>query len=96
MKVLVALLLIIPTLEIWGLVTAGQNFGWLPTLLLVISTGVIGAWLAKRQGLQIFQNAQRQLQQGQIPGEVVLDGIIVFAGGLTLLTPGFFTDLLGL
>lgn len=96
MKILLALLIIIPTIEIWGFVTAGQAFGWVPTLLLVILTGVVGAWLAKQQGLQIFQLAQVQLQRGELPGEAILDGILIFAGGLVLLTPGFFTDFLGL
>ncbi len=95
MKYLVALLIIVPTIEIWGLITAGQAFGWLPTLALVILTGVIGAWLAKREGLQIFRLAQAQMQRGELPGEMILDGILVFAGGLVLLTPGFFTDAVG-
>ncbi|WP_134701525.1 FxsA family protein [Ammoniphilus sp. YIM 78166] len=95
MKYLVALLIIVPAIEIWGLITAGQAFGWLPTLVLVILTGVIGAWLAKREGLQIFRLAQAQMQRGELPGEVILDGILVFAGGLVLLTPGFFTDAVG-
>lgn len=95
MKWLAAILIIVPTLEIWGLITAGQAFGWFPTLLMVIATGVIGAWLAKKQGLEVFRLAQMQLQQGQLPGEALLDGIIIFAGGLVLLTPGFFTDAIG-
>ncbi|RXT04174.1 FxsA family protein [Ammoniphilus sp. CFH 90114] len=95
MKFLVAILIIVPAIEIWGLITAGQAFGWLPTLALVILTGVLGAWLAKQQGLQIFQLAQAQLQRGELPGEAILDGILIFAGGLVLLTPGFFTDAMG-
>lgn len=95
MKILVPILIIVPAIEIWGLITAGQAFGWLPTLALVILTGVAGAWLAKRQGLRIFQLAQSQLQRGELPGEAILDGILIFAGGLVLLTPGFFTDALG-
>ncbi|MBN6188012.1 membrane protein FxsA [Aneurinibacillus sp. BA2021] len=95
MRMLIALLLIVPTLEIWFLIAAGNGIGWIPTLLLCLFTGVAGAWLAKRQGLQIFQLAQMQLSRGEIPGETLLDGICVFAGGLFLLTPGFFSDLLG-
>lgn len=95
LRILVAILIIVPTIEIWGLITAGRAFGWEITLLLVIATGVIGAWLARRQGLQVFQLAQHQLQQGKIPGEAILDGICIFAGGLVLLTPGFFTDAMG-
>jgi UPF0716 protein FxsA len=95
LRILILLLLIVPTLEIWLLVAAGRGIGWIPTLLLCILTGVTGAWLAKREGLQIFQLAQLQLSRGELPGEALLDGICVFAGGLLLLTPGFFTDILG-
>ncbi|MEW9668816.1 FxsA family protein [Ammoniphilus sp. 3BR4] len=95
MKFLVAVLIIVPTLEIWGLITAGQAIGWLPTLLLVVLTGLVGAWLAKRQGLEIFRMAQVQLQRGELPGEAILDGIFILVGGVLLLTPGFFTDTFG-
>ncbi|AMA73969.1 MULTISPECIES: FxsA family protein [Aneurinibacillus] len=95
LRVFIAILLIVPVLEIWLLAAVGKGIGWLPTLLLCILTGVIGAWLAKRQGLQIFQLAQVQFSRGELPGEAILDGICVFAGGLLLLTPGFFTDIAG-
>ncbi|MBP1931193.1 FxsA family protein [Ammoniphilus resinae] len=95
MKILIAILIIIPTMEIWGLITAGKAFGWLPTLFMIIFTGMLGAWLAKRQGLQVWQRTIRELQHGGIPGDALLDGVVILAGGLLLLTPGFFTDLIG-
>lgn len=95
LRTLVLILIIVPALEIWGIVTAGKALGWGMTLLLIIATGVSGAWLARQQGLQVFQLAQMQMQRGELPGEAILDGICIFAGGLVLLTPGFFTDALG-
>ncbi|WP_027414784.1 FxsA family protein [Aneurinibacillus terranovensis] len=94
-RILILILIAVPTLEIWSLITASKAFGWLPTLVLCIFTGVFGAWLARREGLQIFKLAEMQLSRGQLPTEAVLDGICVFAGGLLLLTPGFFTDIAG-
>ncbi|RKD25101.1 hypothetical protein BEP19_04585 [Ammoniphilus oxalaticus] len=96
LRIIIALLLIVPTIEIWLLITAGKAFGWLPTLLTIILTGVVGGWLARKQGLQVFYSAQRQMRQGQLPGEALLDGLIIFTGGLLLLSPGFFTDTLGI
>lgn len=96
MKILIALLLIVPTLEIWLMIVASQTFGWLPTILTIIATGVVGAWLAKKQGLAAFRAAQAEMRQGRLPGEALLDGLIVLIGGLLLLTPGFFTDLIGI
>ncbi|OIJ12397.1 membrane protein FxsA [Anaerobacillus alkalilacustris] len=95
LKILILLLIIIPTLEIAVLVLSGNTIGIPWTLLLVIFTGVLGAWLAKKEGLQTIRLAQLQLQQGQIPSGVLLDGLCILVGGVVLLTPGFITDALG-
>ena len=85
----------IPALEIWGLIKAANLIGGLETFLLVILTGVVGAYLAKMEGIKTWVKAQNDMQQGQIPGKAILDGISIFTGGLLLLTPGFFTDIIG-
>jgi UPF0716 protein FxsA len=95
MKILAALLIIVPALEIALLVFSGNIFGVWPTVVLIIATGVIGAWLAKRQGAETIRQAKRELMYGRIPSEAVLDGICILVGGVVLLTPGFLTDLLG-
>lgn len=95
LRIIVAILIIVPALEIWLLIAAGKAIGWGWTLFLIIATGVTGAWLARWQGLQVFKTAQFQMEQGKVPGEAILDGICIFAGGLLLLTPGFFTDSVG-
>jgi UPF0716 protein FxsA len=95
MRYLALLIIIIPAIDIGFLLLSGKVIGVLPTITLIILTGVIGAYLAKREGLQTLRNAQGQLSYGQIPGESILDGICVLVGGTLLLTPGFVTDLLG-
>ena len=95
-RILILILIIVPIIEIWGLLQVGKWVGAWPTIFAVIATGVIGGYLAKRQGLQILRLAQLQMQQQQIPGEAILDGICILSGGISLLTPGFFTDTLGL
>lgn len=95
MRVLIPLLIIIPALEMWLLLLSGKTFGALPTFLLVILTGVLGAYLAKKQGVSVLMKAREQLSYGQLPGEAILDGICVLFGGAVLLTPGFITDAMG-
>ncbi|MFJ5716733.1 FxsA family protein [Neobacillus sp. NPDC093127] len=95
MRYLFILIIAIPAAEIGLLLFSGKTIGVWPTLLLIILTGVIGAYLAKREGLQTIRKAQAQLQNGQIPGEAVLDGICILAGGILLLLPGFITDISG-
>lgn len=96
LRIIILLLLVVPALEIWGLITVGGWIGPWPTVLLVIATGVVGGYLAKWQGLQALRLAQIQLRNNDLPGEAILDGICILCGGLLLLAPGFFTDVAGL
>ncbi|WP_240374627.1 FxsA family protein [Bacillus piscicola] len=94
-KWLVLLLIIVPALEIAVLVLSGNVLGIWPTLLLIILTGVLGAWLARKEGIQVIRTAQLKMQNGEVPSGLILDGICILAGGIVLLTPGFITDTLG-
>lgn len=65
------------------------------TLLLVILTGVIGAWLARREGRGVLRRIREQLGRGEMPGEALVDGLCVIIAGAFLMTPGVLTDLVG-
>lgn len=93
---LIGLLILIPLLDLFLLIKVGSILGFVWTLVLVILVGVIGAWLAKRQGIRIWRQVQLDLSYGNIPGNEMLDGALIFAGALLLLTPGFLSDLLGI
>jgi UPF0716 protein FxsA len=95
MKLFIFLIIVVPALEIALLMLSGSVIGVWPTVGLIIVTGVLGAWLAKREGIETIRQAKRQLMYGKIPSEAVLDGICILVGGVVLLTPGFITDLLG-
>ena len=92
---LILLFTIVPILELALLIQTGRWIGLWPTLGLVISTGIIGAALASREGLRAWRSVQRDLWEGRVPTRSVLDGLSVFVGGALLLTPGLMTDALG-
>jgi UPF0716 protein FxsA len=92
---LIAAIIFVPILEIFVLIKAGETIGVLPTVALVIATGVAGAYLAKTQGFEVLKNIQQDLAAGRLPGDTLLDGALVLAGSIFLLTPGLCTDLLG-
>jgi UPF0716 protein FxsA len=96
MRLLLLLIIIVPAAEIGVLLASGQFIGFWPTVILIILSGVLGSYLAKKQGLATFYQLQRQLQTGQLPGDALLDGVCILVGGTFLLTPGFLSDLLGL
>lgn len=93
---LLAILIVVPMIEIVFLIKIGQYIGAGNTILLVIITGVTGAFLAKYQGLKVLWDIRYLLSQGRMPGYKLLEGLFVLLGGILLLTPGFFTDAIGL
>lgn len=92
---LLLLFILVPVVEIYILVKAGEHIGSVNTIGLVILTGVIGASFAKSQGARIIFKIRGSLSRGEMPGRELLEGAMVLAGGIMLLTPGFITDLLG-
>ena len=95
MRYLFFIIVTVPMVEIGILLLSGKTIGMLPTILLIIITGIVGAFLAKQQGLATIRNVQADLQRGIMPGEALLDGICILVGGTLLLTPGFVTDIVG-
>lgn len=87
---------LIPALEIFLFIEIGKSIGTLNTFLLVIFSGFAGAYLARMQGFQTLMRIRADLDQGIMPAEDLVDAIIIFAAGIVLLTPGFFTDIVGL
>ena len=82
-------------MELYILIEAGRIIGLGATIGLIMLTGTAGAWLARSQGLEILRKIQEETSQGQMPAITMIDGALVLVGGLLLLTPGFFTDVLG-
>ena len=96
MPLLFLLFILVPFLEIWGILTVGSWIGAMPTLLLIVLTALAGSFLLKREGIQTLTRAKSKLNAGQIPMHEMLEGILLAVAGALLLTPGFFTDFVGL
>jgi len=82
-------------LELALIIEAGRHLGVVTTILLILFTAIIGAYLAQTQGLSILKKIQLELNQGQLPSNQLLEGLLVLIGAILLLTPGFLTDTLG-
>ncbi len=95
MKYLLFTFVIAPALEIALLLLSGKTIGILPTVLLILLTGFVGAYLAKRQGMHTFIRLRQDIESGRFIGDTAFDGVCVLFGGLLLLTPGFVTDAIG-
>lgn len=84
-----------PLLEIYLLIKVGSVIGALPTVLVLIMTAVIGAWMLRIQGFSTLMRVRQALANGALPTLEVLEGLVLLGAGLLLLTPGFFTDAIG-
>jgi len=87
--------IVIPLIELAILIKVGEIIGTIPTIGLVIVTGVLGASLAKQQGMMVWRKIQIDFQQARMPQEKLIDGMFVLIGGALLLTPGILTDIIG-
>jgi len=94
-QILLLIVLVIPFAEIYLLLGVGSIIGAFPTILLVVFTAVLGAWLLRQQGFATFRRFQESLARGEIPAYEMIEGPLILVGGALLLTPGFITDVLG-
>ena len=92
---LLILFIIVPVAELYILIEVGKKIGSLSVIGVIILTGILGAYLVKSQGFMILKKIQNDLNEGILPGDSLIQGAIILAGGILLLTPGFITDIVG-
>ncbi len=95
MRALLLLFIVMPIVEMWLLITVGAEIGPLYTIGLVLLTAVIGVQLLRQQGFATLWRGRRKLEEGQLPAQEIVEGIILAVSGALLLTPGFVTDVVG-
>ena len=93
---LILLFTLVPAIELWILIEIGTHIGAGNTILIIILTGVVGAFLARLQGFIILTRIQNEVNRGMMPSGELIDGLMILVGGIVLLTPGFVTDTFGL
>ena len=92
---LLFLFIFIPIAELYLLIQLGARIGFAPTLGLIVFTGILGASLARQQGLSTLLRIQNELKHGRPPTDELIEGAMIVVGGIVLLTPGILTDLFG-
>ena len=89
------LFIAVPIVELFLLIEIGQRVGTLATVGLIIGTGVVGASLARQQGISTLARLRNDLDAGQLPAEPIFDGVLILLAAVVLITPGVLTDLVG-
>ncbi|MBI4528966.1 MAG: FxsA family protein [Deltaproteobacteria bacterium] len=95
-KWLFVLFTVVPVVELYILIKIGNVLGALNTVLLLIGMALLGALLVRLEGIRTFSRMTSNLSQGIVPAEELVDGLLIFAAGVLLITPGVFTDILAI
>ena len=92
---LLLLFVALPAVELALLIELGSRFGTIHTLALIVITGVVGASLARGQGLHVVRQIQGEVAEGRLPAGSLVDGVMILIAGALLVTPGILTDSFG-
>ena len=95
LAVLFLVFLVVPITEIYVLIQIGRVIGAEWTIVGVVSTALIGAWLVRAQGLVTYQRAVQNVKSGETPAVELVEGLFLLFAGALLITPGFVTDAIG-
>lgn len=87
---------LIPVIEIYLLIEIGSRIGAILTVIIVVLTGLTGAYLARIQGMLTMMKVRNSMQQGVMPEDELIDALLILVAGIVLITPGFMTDITGI
>ncbi len=95
MNSILLIIILVPIIEIYLLIKIGSQIGAIATILLIITTAVIGIYYAKYEGLNTLKSGFLQLSKNETPAYEVISGAAIAFGALLLIIPGFATDIIG-
>ena len=90
------ILVVVPIVEIALFIRVGGFIGTWPTLGIVVLTALVGSILMRTQGIATLHKLQHSLGEGSNPATHLAHGALILVAGVLLLTPGFFTDSIGI
>ena len=93
-----ALLLIlgIPLVEIYLFIKIGSEIGAVNTILLILTTAIVGIWYARYEGFNTLRSGMSQLVKNELPLYEIVSGAAIAFAALLLILPGFATDIVGI
>ena len=95
MNSILLLIIIIPAIEIFLFIKIGSQIGAITTVLLILTTAVVGVYYAKYEGLNTLRAGFSQLSKNKTPTYEMISGAAIAFAALLLIIPGFATDILG-
>ena len=96
MNTAIILILGIPIIEIYLFIKVGSQIGALNTILLILTTAVVGIWYARYEGFNTLRSGMSQLVKNELPLYEIVSGAAIAFAALLLILPGFATDIIGI
>ena len=96
MNTAIILILGIPLIEIYLFIKVGSEIGALNTILLILTTAIIGIWYARYEGFNTLRSGMSQLVKNEIPLYEIVSGAAIAFAAFLLILPGFATDIIGI
>ena len=96
MNTAILLILGIPLIEIYLFIKVGSEIGALNTILLILTTAVVGIWYARYEGFNTLRAGMSQLVKNELPLYEIVSGAAIAFAALLLILPGFATDIIGI
>jgi UPF0716 protein FxsA len=93
---LVLLFVVLPLADLFFLLEVGSLLGLPATVAVTVVTGVVGAWLVRREGRRVWLAWRQALGELTLPEHGLVEAALVLLGGALLVTPGVMTDLVGI
>jgi UPF0716 protein FxsA len=96
MNTAIILILGIPLIEIYLFIKVGSQIGALNTILLILTTAIVGIWYARYEGFNTLKSGMSQLVKNELPLYEIISGAAIAFAALLLILPGFATDIIGI
>ena len=85
----------IPLIEIYLFIKIGSQIGAFNTVLLILTTAIVGVAYARYEGFNTLKSGLSQIVKNVSPIYEIVSGAALAFAAFLLILPGFATDLIG-
>ena len=96
MNTVLVLIIGIPLIEIYLFIKIGSQIGAFNTVLLILTTAIVGVAYVRYEGFNTLKSGMSQLIKNEIPIYEIISGATLAFAAFLLIFPGFATDILGI
>ena len=86
----------IPLIEIYLFIKIGSQIGAFNTVLLILTTAVVGVAYARYEGFNTLRSGIGHLVKNEMPVYEIISGATLAFAAFLLILPGFATDIIGI